>query len=115
MGACYYTKMKILYRRDETHVIFKLNEYINEKKLNFGDTDGDRNNLSDLIKFFVGDYYVNDYNEYESEFNASYSWEIVLNEMFEAMATELKDGSYLEIYPDTGHYKLKAKDGKVRR
>lgn len=113
MGQCYDVKLKLIYKRDEEHVVFKLNEYINERKLKFENTDGNKNNLSDLIKFFIGDYYVNDDGEYESGFDASYSHEIVLQEMFEAIATELKEGSYFEIYTDSGHYILRVMNGKV--
>lgn len=113
MGQCYDVKLKLIYKKDEEHIVFKLNEYINERKLKFKDTDGNKNNLSDLIKFFIGDYFVDDDGEYESGFDASYSWEIVLQEMFEAIATELNDGSYIEIYPDSGHYILRVMNGKV--
>lgn len=113
MGQCYDVKLKLAYKRDEEHVVFKLNEYINERKLKFKDTYRNKNNLSDLIEFFIGDYYVDDDGEYVSGFNASYSWEMVLNEMFEAIATELNDGSYIEIYTDSGHYILRVMNGKV--
>ena len=50
---------------------------------------------------------------FTAEFNASYGWESLMCEAFEIMAPFLRDGSSLGIWPDSGHYWLRTRDGKV--
>lgn len=40
----------------------------------------------------------------DSSFNASYGWEGVMCDWFEFVATNLQDGSTMDVYPDFGHY-----------
>ena len=50
---------------------------------------------------------------YRSDFDASYSWELVLEEWFLAVASTLEDGSEIEVYPDEGHWGYEVRGGVV--
>ena len=76
------------------------------------------------IKFVIAgntqpeDYgsYVNDgdWREYRNAFHASYSWESVLDEWFRAVAPALETGSEIEVWPDSGSWRLQVgTDGNI--
>lgn len=48
---------------------------------------------------------------YKSSFKATYSWQSVLEDWFDAIALYLKDGSSMLIYPDSGRYEYSVRDG----
>ena len=45
-----------------------------------------------------------DGNKYSSQFDASYGWERVLSDFFEAVRETLNVGSYITVYPDYGSW-----------
>lgn len=50
------------------------------------------------------DMYEKDGNKYSSQFDASYGWERVLSDFFEAVRETLNVGSYITVYPDYGSW-----------
>ena len=72
-----------------------------------------------LYQLFAGfqDQYVsqitNNEIKVESSFNASYSWEGVMVELFEEIAPFLEDGSRLLIYPDNDFVDCVVRCGKA--
>ena len=48
-----------------------------------------------------------------SDFDANYGWEAVMYELFEKAIAVLENGSYIEIYPDSGGYRFRVKNGDV--
>ena len=50
---------------------------------------------------------------YESSFDASYSWETVICDVFCLMAPYLRSGSSMTVWPDSGKYTLKVRKGQV--
>ena len=117
MGQCYSVTMELDYK-DSRKVVDALNAYIDE-------TDGrgvrydlshDRTKLPELMKVFLTD---RDYTcdeegkSFSSAFDASYGWDDVLRDMFESLAPVLDDGSYMEVWPDSGNYLLTVAGGAV--
>lgn len=54
-----------------------------------------------------------DHIVYDSDFDASYSWESVMTEIFDCIAPFLEDESSLGIYPDNEKIQLVVKNGIV--
>ena len=112
MGACYSVDIKLKYK-DKKKVINALNQYIenNKKRVMFHLFNIDRTDLSALMKVILTDQ-IEDINETDNEFKAisdfeaSYGWEIVINEMFNALSSTIENGSYIYIEPDNEHYTL---------
>lgn len=73
----------------------------------FEDTDGLMRSL------FTENVACDEPGHYTSDFDASYGWEGVMTEAFQAIAPALADGSRLEIYPDAGMHTLLKQDGRV--
>lgn len=48
---------------------------------------------------------------FRSGFDASYSWNGVMDEWFRAVAPSLEPGSEIEVWPDSGSWKCTVKDG----
>lgn len=111
MSAVYSVEAKLAYD-DEQAVVDALNAYIDEHHGNgvefsldeYYDKGISRDNLDGLIQYFITDrgFNITGPGEYYSDFNASYGWETVMMEAFEAVAPYLRDGSRFEIYPDYG-------------
>ena len=69
-----------------------------------------KSNMSNLTVINKGTY--DEYN-FNSDFDASYSWEGVMIASFEAMAKYLEDESRLIIYPDNDYDEYVVKNGKA--
>ena len=50
---------------------------------------------------------------YASSFDATYSWEDVIAEAFSAIAPYLEEGSCLDVWPDSGCYRIKVEHGET--
>ena len=59
------------------------------------------------------DAFIDDDGTWCADFDGSYGWETVMDDIFEASATALKDGSYIHIYPDDGVDKIEVVNGQV--
>ena len=77
----------------------------------------DTNTLEGLLQVFFGGWNagLNEYSlgDFTSDFDASYGWESVMMETFDAMAPFLEDGSCLKIYPDTSYDLQVVENGKA--
>ena len=114
MGQCYSVEIKVrftdedgakkalktkLARHEEEHINYNLEHF---KEIGIG-TD----NLTDLMGIFFGGWNgkltTNENKEWRyADFDASYGWESVMMDAFEAIAPYLANGSVIKIYPDSG-------------
>ena len=62
-------------------------------------------------KMFDEEPVVDGWSEYRSYFDASYLWESVIHAWFHAVAPALEDRSEIEVYPDSGGWGLRVKNG----
>ena len=124
MGACYSVDLKVNFI-DEEGAVKALNEhmvkdtradYSLEEYANIGVTP---DTFDGLMKILLAetqrkvDIYDNGkFKVYENDFDASYGWESVMMEWFEALAPFLANGSQMIIYPDSDYDKLVIKNGK---
>jgi len=74
--------------------------------------------ISGIINFIVGDgsvdvHYEDGFPVFRGEFDASYSWDGVMSEWFEAVAPSLVDGSSIEVWPDEGSWKRTVVGGEA--
>jgi hypothetical protein len=78
----------------------------NAKNVRFNDYKPD--SVDNIARIFLAaqqnDFEIIDNNTYEAGFNASYGWEIVLDEFFTAVKPTLLKGSYITVYPDSGSW-----------
>lgn len=122
MGQCYsvYLKAKV---KDEAEFVrlsaTKLRGEFNGLNIRKGCFNGhDLTTSLGNIKFVLASH-QNGFTEtaedgcpvYRSDFDASYSWESVLDEWFCAVAPALEDGSEIEVYPDMGHWGYEVSGG----
>lgn len=127
MGACYSVNLNITLR-NETAAIKAMQEYIKKEQfhINFGLEDNRKRGIgigtfADLLQIFfsscngpVNDVLrEDDHIVYDSDFDASYSWESVMTEIFDCIAPFLEDESSLGIYSDNEKIQLVVKNGIV--
>lgn len=113
MGACYSTSCKLVCKNEED-VIRLARGYIQDASGYARFSSSDFNNLDGMMEVFFTNGVEKDRDgTYTADFDASYGWESIMQEMFEAIAPALEDGSYLEIYPDNWKDILVVREGKV--
>ena len=56
---------------------------------------------------------INGYKKYSNDFDASYGWESVIIDVFEALVPVLRDGSTLEMSADSEYVRYIVTDGEV--
>lgn len=116
MGQCYtvYLKMKL---KDADEFVCLSRQYA---------TDNDwpeacmrkMSSVDEIIKQMIstGDLTVQhdgEWSLFRSDFDASYSWDDVMDEWFHAVAPSLEDGSEIEVFPDAGSWRCIVSDGEV--
>lgn len=122
MGAVYSVQMKLIFT-DETALTELMREHFKAcLKKNYGfrvynaDT-ADSMTVRDFVEAFAPDIFFEKRGEHsletESGFDASYSWEFVLDDMFRAIAPALADGSYMRVGPDEGTWTMAVENGQV--
>lgn len=124
MGACYSIELKVNVI-DMPGAIKALNEHIvNDTSADYDLEECAKHGITTetfdgLIKILLADlqqpvyiYQKGKFAIYESDFNASYGWERIMMEWFEALAPFLANGSQMLIYPDEDYDKLVIKNGQ---
>ena len=118
MGQCYSVYLKIKLKDADEFVRLSRkyatdNDWSDEYMRKMSGVDG-------IIKQMIstGDLTVqceDGWPVFRSDFDASYSWEGVMYEWFNAVAPALEDGSEIEVYPDAGSWNCVVHDGKADR
>ena len=120
MGQCYTVFLKLKYD-DEQAVIKKAKEYYRKHDgydINFGlesyNKDHKLKTIDDIVAIVLTPNFIKwDKGDYESDFDASYTWEEVLENWFKEMAPVLDDKSSIEVYPDEGSWKMTKHKGEI--
>ena len=106
MGACYEVDL-VIKTRKERELIENVNKYVAESNLRFYDNIP-ANSIDDIAKKFLAAHQrmfdIYDTHSYSASFDATYSWELVLLELWDIMEPYLEPGSYIDVWPDTGHW-----------
>jgi hypothetical protein len=126
MGACYSIRLKVKLT-DEQGAIHALNEKISTGakesiRFNIKELGADTGTFDGLMKVFLAGWPENQFQKnvedgfliYTNDFNAMYSWEQVMAEMFETIAPYLADGSEFYSNPDNWWETAKIKNGKIK-
>ena len=129
MSNCYCVELNIKPTADTRKLATLLKNYITKNPLNanfslekWKDEGVGTRKFEDLIKIMLAGWKsqpisINTNKDgfitIRNGFNASYGWEIVMIEMFEAMAPLLADDSSLGINGDEGGTEYVVKNGKV--
>lgn len=125
MGACYSVTLRVK-MKDEAGAINALKELIkNDTRTNYNlekyaEQGITTETFDDLMRIFLAGWkgqevQITDskgYIKYQNEFDASYGWEDVLINMFKSIAPFAADKSRLLVYPDSGYYDLRIKNGE---
>jgi len=118
MGQCYsvYTNFKF---KDNDHSSFckVIAEEADKRNWYKEDPDlilRDFKDPFECFKILTSDHAEEDsFGEWSADFDASYSWESVMIDIFTKALKVLENGSYVEIFPDEGGIRLIVKNGKV--
>ena len=118
MGQCYtvYLKMKL---KDADEFVRLSRKYATDNNWS-EDYMRQMSSIDGIIKQMIstGDLTVqceSGWPVFRSDFDASYSWDGVMDEWFHAIAPSLEDGSEIEVFPDVGSWKCVVHDGKIDR
>ena len=107
MGQCYYVELK-LNIDNEAKFIAAANWFMkNRTDARFIDTykpDSVDNIARIILVAQQNGFEKKDEGYYISEFDASYGWEGLLADFFTAVKHTLLKGSYITVYPDSGHW-----------
>ena len=114
MGQCYSVNFKAKLK-DADAFVRLTREYAKD----WPQDDKDRlTDIGGIINNFVGDgavrvVYEDGWPVFRGDFDASYLWDDVMSEWFEAVAPSLVDGSSIEVWPDEGVWKRTVVGGKA--
>lgn len=124
MGQCYTTYLKVRFNDEQGAVKavqdmltdsgeYALEDYSKQTGLDYNTIDG-------ILRHFYANWEdgykwtkTTDPDILSGDFNATYSWESKMIEVFQLLARFLEDGSSLKIYPDSDYDYLVVKDGKA--
>ena len=114
MGQCYSVDLKIKLKDADAFV--RLTREFADANGWSQDYKDELTGINGIINFIVGDgsvdvHYENGFPVFRGEFDASYSWDSVLENWFGAVAPSLEDGSEIEVAPDEGLWKCVVRDG----
>jgi hypothetical protein len=114
MGQCYsvYLKAKL---KDADAFVRLTREFAKDWSQEFKDK---LTGIGGIINNFVGDgavrvVYEDGWPVFCGDFDASYSWDGVMSEWFEAVSPSLVDGSSIEVWPDEGSWKRTVVGGEA--
>ena len=105
MGQCYYVNAKFDIKDEE--------EFIREGRKIFEQPyvapieESGKDTAEHLIETLLAKHQrglAKEGNSYKSEFDGSYGWEAVMADFFKAVKGALNEGSYITVYPDSGHW-----------
>ena len=108
MGQCYSVNLKINTNNEEK-LIKAVQEYMESAYASFGNKYKP-DSIDNIAKIFLAEEYganfcTFDDHEYTSDFDGSYGWEGVLDNLWKVMKPYLTRGSYIEVWPDDGSWR----------
>ena len=116
MGQCYsvYLKAKL---KDADAFVRLTREFAEEDQWSQCDKDK-LTGIKGIINFIIGNdnadvLYMDGWPVFRSCFDASYLWDGVMSDWFEAVAPSLVDGSSIEVWPDEGSWKRTVVGGEA--
>lgn len=120
MGQCYSTYLKVKFK-DEQGAVKAVQKRLEGQGVDIEllgrETGLDYNTTDGILRHYYSDYKwtpTTDPEVLSGDFNASYSWESTMIEVFQLIAPFLQDGSELKIYPDSDYDYFVVKDGKAK-
>ena len=129
MGASYSVSVKMAFREKDSkqkavlalqRMMERTSGGVNYSLDKFAAEGTGTDTFEDLLKIFLGGWKFWDpeikkgkkWLKYYCDFDASYSWESIMMEMFEEISPFLIDKSEMFIYPDSDYDHLVVKGGK---
>lgn len=123
MGQCYTTYLKVKFE-DEQGAVKAVQKRLEGQGVDIEllgrETGLDYNTTDGILRHYYSNWEnghkwtpTTDPEVLSGDFNASYSWESTMIEVFQLIAPFLQDGSELKIYPDSNYDYLVVKDGKA--
>lgn len=124
MGQCYSTFLKVRFEDEQGAIKAVQNLLTDNDEYTLEDyskhTGLDYNTIDGCLRHFYANWEdgykwtpTTDPDVLSGDFNAPYSWEIKMVDVFYELAPFLKDGSSLKIYPDSDYDHLVVWDGQV--
>lgn len=105
MGQSYYVDAKFDIKNEEEFIregrkVFEL-PYVTPIEENKKDT---AEHLIETLLVKHQNCFEKNGNNYKTQFDASYGWEGLMCDFFTAVKGALNEGSYITVYPDSGHW-----------
>lgn len=124
MGQCYSTYLKVKFK-DEQGAVKAVQKRLEGQGVDIEllgrETGLDYNTTDGILRHYYSNWEnghkwtpTTDQEVLSGDFNASYSWESTMIEVFQLIAPFLQDGSEFKIYPDSDYDYLVVKDGKAK-
>lgn len=130
MGQCYSVLLKVKFTNEQLAakaLMDKIsrgeNERVSYNIEKFQENGVDTNSALSLLRVFYVDRGPTCYRQCDpdddgftlitSDFDCCYGWHNVMSEAFEEISPYLADGSFLEIWPDSGHERMDIVNGSV--
>lgn len=125
MGASYSVDLTVSLT-DEQRAAEIVRKFIQDSNAEFHLDDFnaigiDTGTFDDLIRIVLASWestpvkieQIDDYRKYSNDFDASYGWESVVIDVFEALVSVLRDGSTLDLSADNECVRYIVTDGEV--
>lgn len=124
MGQCYTTYLKVRFN-DEQGAVKAIQDMLTDNgEYTLEDyskhTGLDYNTIGGILRHFYANWEdgykwtkTTDHDILSGDFNATYSWESKMIEVFQLLARFLEDGSWMKIYPDSDYDHLVVRGGKA--
>lgn len=118
MGQCYSVYTKLKFKDNDPSQFCKVIADEFDKRNWYKETPGlklrDLKDPFECFKVLTFDHAEEDsFGEWSADFDASYSWESIMIDIFVKALKVLEDGSYVEIYPDNGKIRIFVKNDIV--
>jgi len=115
MGQCYSVDAKLIVKDEESFCkcIQQTMKDMEERAI-FHLEDGNVNTAWGCFQIICPNAHDFGDGEYCADFDASYGWESVMLEIFEKAFDFVEDGSYFDLYPDSGKERIYREKGKTK-
>ena len=118
MGQCYTVEAKFIFKDDPSAFCNVIKQKIKEKDGISSRFNLIHDDMNDPLKCFENVTHkcsmITTDNVWCTEFDASYSWEFTMFDIFSEAMKTLADGSWLTCWPDEGCWTISVHNGEIK-
>ena len=113
MGQCYTVVAELKFGNNDPAAFCDMMKKEAAKRKYLQGEKYDLDNPFDCFKMITTNNAYTMGDKWEADFDASYSWSGVLEEVFSSVMELLEDGSYVYVEPDDYHFVIRKNNNKV--